>query len=324
MKAAIVEQFGTAPRYADVETPLARDGLVVADVAAASVKNLDRGLVSGQHYGSSALKPPFVPGTDGVARLSDGALVYAQANGSTGFMAEQTVVDPTRAVPVPAGLDPVRAAAIPNPGLSAWLSLEVTAQVQPGARILVLGATGVTGAVAVQLAKRTFGAKSVVAVGRNAERLQWLRTRGADDVLVLGTGALTSAVTEMHAADPFDIVLDYLWGTPAEQTLTALGGRGLRTSFHSTRYVQVGSMAGPDITLPAGILRSAGIELVGFGIGSVPAEALGRARTQVLPALFDMVSDGTLDIAVQERALADVTQVWDAPEPAGHRTVLVP
>ena len=76
------------------------------------------------------------------------------------------------------------------------------------------------------------------------------------------------------------MVLDYLWGTPAEQVLAALGN----ASFHVTRFVQIGNMAGPDVTLPAGILRSAGIELVGMGFGSVPAEALTRAAVDIFRA----------------------------------------
>jgi NADPH:quinone reductase-like Zn-dependent oxidoreductase len=321
MKAAIVDQFGALPRYGDTNAPTAES---TAQVAAASLKNLDRGLVSGRHYGSSSLSVPFIPGVDGVARLGDGTLVYANAVGGAGFMAEQTLVDPGRAVPLPDGLDPVLAAAIPNPGLSAWMSLEVAARIRPGNTVLVLGATGVTGAVAVQLAKHTFGAARVVAAGRNTERLQWLRHNGADDVIALGTEDLRDRVGDEHARQPFDIVLDYLWGGPAEQVLAALGGTGMQSGFHATRFLQIGSMAGAELTLPADILRSAGIEILGFGIGSVPADAQARVTTEILPALFTMGAEGSLRIDAQARPLADVAQVWNAGEPSGTRLVLVP
>lgn len=324
MKAAIVDQFGTPPRYGDTATPTPAPGTHLAEVAAASLKNLDRGLVSGLHYGSSSLTVPFVPGTDGVARLADGSLVYANALPGHGFMAEQTLVDPARAVPLPDGLDPVLAAAVPNPGLSAWLSLEVAARVRPGSTVLILGATGVTGAVAVQLAKRTFGAARVVAVGRNPDQLRWLREVGADEVINLGDGDLRGRVAAEHAEHPFDAVLDYLWGQPAEQVLAALGGAGLQSEYHATRFVQIGSMAGAELTLPANILRSAGIELLGFGIGSIAAEAQDRISTEVLPALFGLVTEGSLHIGAQARPLAEVTEVWDAGQPPGTRTVLVP
>ena len=240
------------------------------------------------------------------------------------MMAERALIDPRRAVELPAGVDPVVGAAVPNPGISAWFSLEYAGRIQPGQRLLVLGATGVTGAVAVQLAKAQFGADSVVVAGRNSERLAWLRTVGADGVIAMGTEDLSERVAAEHAAQPFDVVIDYLWGTPAEQALSALGNNHLGTGFHATRYVEVGSMAGPTITLPGGILRSAGIEICGFGIGSIPAREQARVATEVLPALFAMVADGRLHIDARRHPLSDVEKVWTAPEPAGSRLVLVP
>ncbi len=324
MKAAVVNTLGQAPVYTDFADPRPEDGAVVATVEAASVKNLDRGLVAGTHYGSAALRLPIVAGIDGVARLADGRLVYTGAVAPFGMMAERALIDPRRAVELPAGLDPVIGAAVPNPGISAWFSLEYTGRIQPGARVLILGATGVTGAVAVQLAKAHFGAGSVVAVGRNSERLAWLRTVGADDVIALGTENLTERVAAEHALQPFDVIIDYLWGAPAEQVLAALGNNHLGIGFHATRFVHVGSMAGPTITLPGAILRSAGIELAGFGIGSIPAKEQARIPADVLPALFAMVAEGKLQIDVQRQPLEQVEQVWNAPERAGARLVLVP
>jgi NADPH:quinone reductase-like Zn-dependent oxidoreductase len=324
MKAAVVNTFGQAPVYADFTDPVPANGSVVATVEAASLKNLDRGLVSGKHYGSAALQLPIVAGVDGVARLTDGRLVYTGAVAPFGMMAEQALIDPSHVVELPDGIDPVLGAAVPNPGISAWFSLEYAGRIQPGSRVLVLGATGVTGSVAVQLAKAQFGAASVVVAGRNTERLAWLRTIGADDVIELGTEDLAERVRAEHAAQPFDVVVDYLWGAPAEQVLAALGNNHLGTGFHATRFVHVGSMAGPDITLPGGILRSAGIELCGFGIGSIPAREQARVSTEVLPALFAMAANGTLKIDARPHPLSEVENVWTAPEPAGSRTVLVP
>jgi NADPH:quinone reductase-like Zn-dependent oxidoreductase len=324
MKAAVVNTLGQAPVYADFTDPEPANGTVVATVEAASLKNLDRGLVSGKHYGSAALTLPMIAGVDGVARLGDGRLVYTGAVAPFGMMAERALIDPRGAVELPAGLDPILGAAVPNPGISAWFSLEYAGRIQPGSRVLVLGATGVTGGMAVQLAKSQFGAGSVVVAGRNTERLAWLRTVGADDVIELGTENLAERVAAEHASHPFDVVIDYLWGPPAEQVLAALGNNHLGTGFHSTRFVQVGAMAAPTINLAGGILRSAGIELCGFGIGSVPAPEQARVSTEVLPALFAMVAQGTLNIDARPRPLAEVEQVWTAAEPAGTRTVLVP
>lgn len=323
MKAAVVTTFGQPPRYADFPEPRPTGGTAVGTVVAASLKNLDRGLVSGKHYGSSSLRPPFVAGVDGVARLDDGSLVYTGAVAPYGMMADRAAINPAGAVRLPNGIDPVVAAAVPNPALSAWFSLEYAAKVAAGQNVLVLGATGVTGSVAVQLAKAVFGAGRVVAVGRNTARLDALRTVGADVSIQL-TDDLTERVAAEHERHPIDIVLDYLWGPPAEQVLAALANSSLDGGYHPTRYVQVGAMAGPTIALPAAVLRSAGIEMIGVGIGSVPPQAHARAGTELLPRLFGMVGDGTLRIDVQPQPLSEVEGLWTAAEPSGTRVVLVP
>jgi NADPH:quinone reductase-like Zn-dependent oxidoreductase len=164
----------------------------------------------------------------------------------------------------------------------------------------------------------------VVVAGRNTDRLEWLREAGAHDAIALGTDDLSARVTAMHAERPFDAVLDYLWGTPAETVLTALAASHPAAHYHATRFVQIGSMAGPTMTLDAGILRGTGITMCGVGIGSVPPEVLGRARAEALPRLFEMVAAGQLELSTQARPLADVESAWATPEPSGTRVVLTP
>jgi len=321
--AAVVSTFGQVPEYAEVPDPSPTGSTVTGRVLAASLKNLDRGLVAGSHYASGALTLPFVPGVDGVVELDDGRRVYSPAVAPHGMMAERTVVDPADMVVLPDGLDPVLAAALPNAGLSAWYSLEYAGQVRPGHNVLILGATGVTGALAAQLAHGRFGAGRLVVAGRNRERLQMLHETCGAHVLQLDGGDLTEQVAALHADAPFDAVIDYLWGAPAEQTLTAVSGAHGSGGFHRTRYVQVGAMTGATITLPAAVLRSAGIEVVGVGIGSVPGDLQARANTEILPALFAMAAAGDLDIAVSTWPLRDVAEAWTAPVPSGTRAVLV-
>lgn len=323
MKAAVVTEFGRPPRYADFPSPTPADGQLTGRVAAASLKNLDRGLVAGTHYGSAALTPPFVAGIDGVVELPDGRFVYSPAVSPHGMMAEQTVVDPAHAVTLPDGINPALAAATPNPGLSAWFSLEYAAQLQPGQSVLILGATGVTGSVAAQLATSTFGAGRVIVAGRNRDRLQKLRDAGADGSVQIGDD-FAGRIAALHDEQPFDAVLDYLWGDPAEQVLTTLGNTGLGSSYHRTRFVQIGSMAGSTIALPAAVLRSAGVELVGVGLGSVPAEAQARATSELLPKLFALAASGALTVDVATRPLSEVEAAWSEPVSAGTRVVLVP
>src|ERR1700712_4107753 len=319
MKAAIVEAWGSAPVYADHAEPSAGEGSVVATVEASALTNLARGLVSGKHYASKEIQLPAIPGVDGVVRLRDGRRVYTGAVKPFGMMAERTLVNPQGVIEVPDGVDSVTAAAIPNPGVSAWMSLEHAAAVQPGDHVLVLGATGVTGSIAVQLAKSAFGAGRVVVAGRDASRLEWLRDVGADDVIALGTDDLGARVKAFHAERPFDAVLDYLWGNPAEQVLEALGSNELMARYQSTRFVQIGSMAGLTMNLPAGILRSAGITISGVGLGSVPPDVLARIRVEALPRMFTMVAAGQLQLRVQAKPLAGVEQAWNAAERSGTR-----
>ncbi|MDV3129429.1 zinc-binding alcohol dehydrogenase family protein [Mycobacterium sp. 21AC1] len=324
MKAAVVTEWGRTPTYTDVPDPQPRDGAEVAVVEAAALTNLTRGLVTGKHYASKEIQLPAIPGVDGVARLADGRRVYAGALSAHGMMAERTLVSPHGAVEIPEHVDSVTAAAIPNPGMSAWMALSHAAAVQPGDHVLVLGATGVTGSTAVQLAKTVFGAGNVVVAGRDTGRLEWLRSAGADDAITLGAEDLNARVAELHSDRPFDAVLDYLWGEPATAVLTALSSSHPAAHYHQTRFVQIGSMAGPTLNLDAGVLRSAGITLCGVGLGSVPMDVLAQARTEALPKLFAMLAAGELELRTQARPLSDVEQVWTAPEPSGTRVVLTP
>jgi NADPH:quinone reductase-like Zn-dependent oxidoreductase len=324
MKAAVVTAWGEIPRYTEFPDPQPRDGTVVATVEASALTNLTRGLVSGNHYASRELQLPTVPGVDGVARLDDGRRVYTGALAPYGMMAERTLISAQGAFELPESVDSVTAAAVPNPGVSAWISLEHGAELREGGNVLVLGATGVTGSMAVQLAKTVFRAGRVVAAGRDVARLEWLGTVGADDSVVLGGDDVGARVAEMHAERPFDAVLDYLWGPPAEQVLEALSASHSSAHYHRTNFVQIGSMAGPTLTLPAGVLRGNGIVISGVGLGSVPPEVMGRSRAEALPMLLSMVASDELHLRTLARPLAEVEQAWTTAEPSGTRVVLAP
>jgi NADPH:quinone reductase-like Zn-dependent oxidoreductase len=324
MKAAVVHKWGQIPTYTDFPDPQAGDGTIVAAVEACALTNLTKALVSGTHYASGELTLPTIPGVDGVARLEDGRRVYTGAIAPYGMAAERTLISTHGTVELPAGIDSVTAAAVPNPGISAWAALEHAAALQPGQHVLVLGATGVTGSMAVQLARSVFGAGRIVVAGRDRARLDWLRTVGADAAIVLGEDDLGEQISALHAARPFDAVLDYLWGDPAAKVLAALAASHPAAHYHATRFIQIGSMAGPTIDLPAGILRGTGITMAGVGIGSVPLEVLARIRTEALPRLFDMVATGAIELRTLTRRLDEVAEAWTAAEPSGTRVVLTP
>lgn len=324
MKAAVVTEWGQRPTYTDFPDPQAGDGTVAAAVEASALTNITKGLVSGMHYASDEFTLPTIPGMDGVARLADGRRVYTGAVAPYGMMAERTLISARGLVELPAGIDSVTAAAVPNPGMSAWAALEYAAAVRPGQHLLVLGATGVTGSMAVQLAKSVFDAGRVVVVGRDKARLDWLRTVGADEAIALGDADLGEQIGALHRALPFDAVLDYLWGAPATDVLAALAAAHPAAHHHRTRYIQIGSMAGPVIDLPAAILRSTGITLAGVGMGSLPPAVITRLRSEALPRLFDMVATGAVELRTLARPLTEVAEAWAAAEPSGIRVVLTP
>ena len=204
MKAAVVEDFARPPRYVDVPAPEPAEGEVRVHVAAAALSQLVRGQAAGRHYSSPAA-PPFLPGVDGVGRLAGGRRVYcAFPRVPHGTMAEQTVVPRASCVDVPDEVDDVTAAAIANPGMSSWVALTERAHLAAGEAVLVNGATGASGRLAVRIA-RHLGARRVVATGRTAASAERLRALGADHVIALDQpdDALTHAFRrELRGALP--------------------------------------------------------------------------------------------------------------------------
>src|SRR5215210_8367276 len=182
MRAAVLHAHGEAPRLDDFDDPVAADGHVAVEVAAAGVNHLDLLKASGGFYtGPPPL--PSVVGSDGVGRLADGRRVFFDDTVAPhGAMAERTLVREDALLDVPDAVPDELAAALGNSGLGAWLALEWRAALRPGETVLVLGATGAMGSVALQAAK-ALGAGRVVAAARAGERLQRTLRRGADAVV---------------------------------------------------------------------------------------------------------------------------------------------
>jgi NADPH:quinone reductase-like Zn-dependent oxidoreductase len=185
MKAAVVSSFGAPPRYGDFPGPApGGGGEMVVDVLAAGLHPRVRSQADGSHYTSTG-ELPLVPGIDGVGRGPDGLLRYFILPDTTlGSMAEQTVIDARRSIVLPSGSDPVTVAAAMNPATSSWVALRQRVPFQAGQSVLVLGATGNAGQLAVQIAK-LLRADRIVAAGRNAERLARLPAAGATDIVSL-------------------------------------------------------------------------------------------------------------------------------------------
>ncbi|MGD0731014.1 MAG: zinc-binding alcohol dehydrogenase family protein [Terracidiphilus sp.] len=302
MQAAVVNVLGQPPRYQSFPDPIAGEGEALVQVRAAGLHPVVKGRASGSHYSSDGVLP-LIPGVDGVGILDGSRVFFGFSRAPFGSMAERTVVRRSMCIPLPDGIDDVHAAAIANPGMSAWVSMKERAHVVPGETVLVLGATGVAGQLALQVA-RILGAKRVIGAGRNVEAI------AASDVdAVIALNEPEEVVVEAFAAEAaqgIDVVIDYLWGRPTELLLEALA-KGFKTSAtHPTRLVEVGESAGRTISLPGAVLRSVDLTLLGSGFGAAKLDMILAA----IPGLFSKAAEGRLKIAVEPVPLAEVEEAW--------------
>ncbi|KIF74847.1 quinone oxidoreductase [Streptomyces sp. 150FB] len=316
MHAAVVRSFDHPPRYEEFPAPRPAEGQVLVDVLAAGLHPRVRSGANGTHYTSDG-RLPLIPGVDGVARLPDGRRVYFVADDDApGTMAEQALLDPRRAVALPDDADPVVIAAGMNPAMSSWVALRRRIAFRPGQGVLILGATGNAGRMAVQIA-RHLGAAGIVAAGRDPHRLGLLTDLGATEVVSLAGDPVRASERLGRAAGDVDVVLDYTWGTPTERAIPALLAHRTEraTPFD---WIQIGSTAGPDIALPSAALRAANLRIMGSGQGSVTAVGI----VAELPSLIEQFCAGTLTAGALPVPLAEVEHAWTAPADSGRRVVL--
>jgi NADPH2:quinone reductase len=321
MHAAVLHTIGTVPRYEEFPEPVIGDKSreVIVHVHAASLKPIDKQLASGAHYASRG-ELPRVCGSDGVGHLDDGQRVFFGGPRSPhGAMAQRTVVPRAFTFPIPESVTDETAAALPNPGISAWLSLAYRAKLVRGENVLILGATGVTGKLAVKIAK-LLGAARVVAAGRNQQSLNTLNDLGADATisLALSETELNEAFVREAGQSGFQVVIDYVWGHPAQTFLTAITRKEFAVIQSETRFVQVGESAAPTITLPAAVLRSTALTIMGTA-GIPSRDVLVEAFQQVMAH----AAKGELKIDTERAPLADIENAWQRDQP-GRRLVIIP
>lgn len=311
MKAAVVYEVGKSPVFADFEAPSAKAGEELITVKAAALTHFAKSRASGSHYSANA-GLPAIAGSDGVGVTQDGRRVYFILPGAPfGAMAEVTRVRTGFCIPVPDGIDDVTAAALANPGMSAWAALVHRAQIKQGDTVLINGATGIAGRLAVQLAKY-LGAGKVIATARDETALASVKALGADVVIPFdvdgsdpeGASRFEGAL-EKQFKGGVDVVVDYLWGKSAETIIVAIAKAA--EEARPVRFVQVGSSSGGDITLPSAALRSSAIVLMGSGIKSVPLPDLLAAVGHVFAATVP----ANLQIATRVLPLSDVQTAWD-------------
>lgn len=313
MNAAVVHSYDSPPRYENFADPVPTPGEVLVTVTAAGLHPVVKALAKGAHYGSTG-HLPLIPGVDGVGRTPDGTRVlFGSSRPPYGTFAERSIARPAMCTPIPANLDDAVVAAMINPAMSSWAALEHRAHFVSGENILILGATGCSGHLAVQIARR-LGARRIVAAGRNPQALEEAKSLGADSTISLAQDhtALVSAFRDEIAGNSIDVILDYLWGPPAEAVFAAILQKGLDHAASRIRYIQIGNSAGTTIALPAATLRSSGLELLGSGFGSVSMDKIFAS----LRSILDEAAKQPFQIKLIAAPLRDVEKLWNSHEHA--------
>lgn len=257
-----------------------------------------------------------MPGIDGTGIDPEGKRVYFLfPEPPFGSMASYALVSASSIVPVPDNVDDARAAAVVTAGLSSWVALTRRAGFQRGESVLINGATGSAGGLAVQIAA-WLGAGRIIATGRDRQKLDTLPA-GVEKI-VLDESA-DESLKEAFAGR-VDVVLDYLWGEPASRIIAqATANRGSRLGEPRLRYIQLGSVAGESIAISAASLRSSGIEILGSGIGSLSVQALVNGAGELLNAIHQ----GGFNTPVRTCALSDVGRMWNE-DTGDERLILIP
>lgn len=314
MRVAAMRQYGQEPVVIEWAEPSASAGEAVVAVALGGLNPFDLRVASGTFYVRPPL--PYVPGSEGVgvvresARWPAGTRVRFQA-GTPGALAEVVVAADEALVEVPDAVDDAVAAALGVAGLAAWCGLQA-GRLAAGERVLVLGATGAVGRLAVQVA-RLLGAGRVVAAGRDAAALDELTGLGADATVQLTdrpAAELAESFTDA-AGGPLDVVLDPLWGAPALAAVLAAGPGG--------RLVNIGDSAGDSVALPSAVLRSRQLRLLGYTNLALPPAVLREAMT----ALFQHAAAGRLRLEHRTVPLDRVGEAWREQAGSPHRKLLV-
>uniref|UniRef100_A0A7U4DKX0 Alcohol dehydrogenase zinc-binding domain protein n=1 Tax=Geobacillus sp. (strain Y4.1MC1) TaxID=581103 RepID=A0A7U4DKX0_GEOS0 len=344
MKAAVLHKFGEVPRYEEFPDPVPGPDEVLIKVKAVALENVDKVMAEGKHFATRQFfsQLPAIVGFDGIGELPDGKIVgFGGIKPPYGAMAEKAVVPKTSTVPVPEGIDAVTAAALPASALTSLFPLKWGAKLQQGETVLINGATGVSGKLAVQIAK-LLGAGRVVGTGRNPESLKRVLELGADAVIDLKQSDEELADSfKKEAGEGYDVILDFLWGRPTEILLKTFVPHELVPASRrvrlvqigekvrvcddfawlraTVRLVQIGEKAGSTISLSADTLRTSGLEIYGAAAGWAP-EAINEATNQV----WEWIKEGKLSMDIETVPLKEIESVWKRTDFHGKRIVIIP
>jgi NADPH2:quinone reductase len=313
VRAALIREIGGAPEAAEMDAP---DGDDVVEVVAAPLNPIDLAVSRGAlATGHPAL--PYVPGCEGVGRTAEGRLVWlfggSLGRTTNGAMAERAAIGDAHAIDVPEGADPAVAAGLGIAGLAGWLPLAWRAPLRGGENVLVLGATGSVGLVAVQTAK-LLGAARVVAAGRSREGLERALSLGADAAVRLDEAEdLSAAFKDAFGGEGPSYVFDPLWGAPAAAAAQA--------AAPWATIVNLGQSAGATSELASAAVRFKSLSILGHTNFAVPADELAEHYRR----LVGHVVAGDIRFEVERVALEDVAGAWRRQaEGPGTKLVVVP
>jgi NADPH2:quinone reductase len=315
VRAAIVHELGAPPEVGDVPEPKPSEGRSAVEVVAAGLNPLDIAVGAGRYFAGHP-DPPYVPGAEAVARLPDGSLAYVYGDGlgvaRDGTFAERVLAAAEQAFPVVDRLEPALAVSLGIAGLAGWGPLAWRAPVRPDDIVLVLGATGTVGLVAVQAA-RILGAARVVAAGRDQDALRRAQELGADATVRLDGGDTVEAIREACGGDGPTLVHDPLWGEP--------GAAAVEAAARGARIVNLGQSAGPDASLRSGAIRGKQLELYGYTNFALPREVLA----DLYRGLCEHAARGDIQVDVETVPLDQIADAWQRQSESPHvKLVVVP
>jgi NADPH2:quinone reductase len=303
LKAAVISESGATPVFAEFEDPVAMAGAIVIDVRTAALGGWD--VLGAYRLG---VEYPCVIRGEGVGHTEDGRRVYfgERSNPPFGAWAEHTVVPAAEVWDVPDGIDDPLAIALGIAGTGALAPLR-QADIKPGEHVLILGATGTVGQIALHLA-RYFGAGRVVAAGRDRQALERVAERGlADDIAQLGAGDDVGELKSV-AGEGFDVVIDGVYGEPFVAALKA-------TRF-GARIMTIGANAGMTATidLPDLLFRTHSC----VGTGQAPADE----RHALWRQLLDIAQETEFVLDYAEFTLDQAPQAWEAQQRSPHAKII--
>jgi NADPH:quinone reductase-like Zn-dependent oxidoreductase len=309
MRAAVIRRSGATPALDQFADPQPGQGVSVGTLVAAALNPLDVLIVNDQ-LPFRRLQPPCIAGYEGVVQLGDGTRCYLAGPPTPyGTLAELVPVPDSAGFPVPAGVDPGLAAALGVAGQVGWLALDYRGHLQTGETVLILGAGGAAGQLAVQSA-RSLGAGRVVGAARGKALGQAI-DHGADAVVDLADDQGIDAGLAAAAPGGYDVIVDFLWGGHAPYAMNHANV--------GARYVQVGNSAGPTSVITAAAIRNKLLTIVGQGTVGTPAEVRRSAYAQ----LMRHAADGKFALDLEQTRLDDISQTWELLKSGAPRKIVV-